>query len=108
MTAAATDSVAQDVWKVAPKNATLLEDTAGVKMILVTWNPGEEMAMHTHPTHMLYVIQGGQLTINHKDGKSMVLDVKDGESMAMPAEGLHSTKNTGKSQVKAVLIEIDK
>ena len=50
---------AQDIAKANPKFAKVLSDTLGVCMIKVTLPPGEELAMHSHPVWMIYVIEGG-------------------------------------------------
>lgn len=96
----------QDVVKTNPKTTKLLADTAGVRMIKVTLTPGEEMIMHTHPVQMLYCLEGGQITVNYKDGKKEVHDLKAGDAMQAPADPPHTTKNTGTSTVSFLGIEI--
>jgi quercetin dioxygenase-like cupin family protein len=104
--AATTISCAQDLLKTNPKYTKLLTDTAGVRMIKVTLAPGQEMVMHTHPVQMIYCLQGGQITVNYKDGKKEVFDIKDGDSFQSPADPPHTTKNTGASTITFLEIEI--
>jgi quercetin dioxygenase-like cupin family protein len=97
---------AQDLVKTNPNNTKLLADTAGVRMIKVTLAPGEELVMHTHPVQMLYCLEGGQLTVNYKNGKKEVVDIKPGDAMQAPSDPPHTTKNTGATTLSFLEIEI--
>lgn len=97
---------AQDVVKTNPKQAKLLCDTGGVRMILVTWKPGQQLAPHTHPISEMYVLSGGQLTVTHTAGPVDTLNLKTGAYMQTPPEIQHTTKNTGTTNVKIILVEI--
>jgi beta-alanine degradation protein BauB len=97
---------AQDLVKTNPTTCKLLTDTLGVRMIKVTLAPGEELALHTHPAQMLYCLEGGQITVNYKDGRKEVLDIKAGDAMQAPADPPHTTKNTGKTKLSFLEIEI--
>ncbi|PKP14332.1 MAG: hypothetical protein CVU08_00690 [Bacteroidetes bacterium HGW-Bacteroidetes-3] len=98
---------AQDVVKTNPKLAKLLTETAGVRMIKCTLAPGKELVMHTHPVQMLYCLQGGQITVNYKSGKKEVSDLKAGDAMSASADPPHTTKNTGKTTISFLEIEIN-
>jgi quercetin dioxygenase-like cupin family protein len=97
---------AQDVVKTNPKFTKLLTDTLGVRMIKVTLAPGEELVMHTHPVQMMYCLTGGQLTVNYKSGKKETTDFKAGDAMQAPSDPPHTTKNTGKTTLSFLEIEI--
>ena len=62
--------ISQDVAAVNPKLTKVLADTLGVRMIKNTLAPGDMLAMHTHPAQIIYVLEGGQITVNFKDGKT--------------------------------------
>ena len=102
------NSSAQDLLKTNPKYTKLLTDTVGVRMIKVTLAPGEELVMHTHPVQMMYCLEGGQLTINFQSGKKEVIDIKAGQAMQSPADPPHTTKNTGKTKLSFLQIEIER
>lgn len=87
---------AQDIVKANPNYAKVLTDTLGVRMIKVTLAPGEELAMHSHPVWMIYVIESGQLT-----GE----DLKAGSYFQGPPVK-HSLKNTGTTTCVFLDIEI--
>lgn len=97
---------AQDVVKTNPNNTKLLTDTLGVRMIKVSLAPGEELVMHTHPVQMMYCLEGGQITVTFKDGKKEVMDIKSGDAMQAPPDPPHVTKNTGKTKVVFLQVEI--
>ena len=98
---------AQDMVKTNPKFTKLLTDTVGVRMVKVTLAPGEELVMHTHPVQMVYCLQGGQLTVTFKNGKKETGNYKSGDAMQAPADPPHTTKNTGKSTISFLEIEIN-
>ena len=87
---------AQDIAKANPKYTKVLADTLGVRMIKVTLAPGEELAMHSHPVWMIYVIESGQLT-----GENL----KAG-TYAHGSPTKHSLKNTGTTTCVFLDIEI--
>ena len=97
---------AQDVVKTNPKFTKLLTDTSGVRMIKVTLAPGDEMVMHTHPVQMMYCLESGQLTVNYKSGKTETIDLKAGDAFQAPGDPPHTTKNTGKTTLSFLEIEI--
>ena len=101
---------AQDVTKVAAKNAKLLEDTLGVRMIKGSWKPGDMMPPHTHPSHEIYVTKGGTLLVDHSvsGGTKDTLNLKSGMHMKSGPEQQHTTTNIGKTNVEVILIEINK
>lgn len=103
---AATDPNTNAV-KIAPTLYKTLADTLGLRILEVNYKPGQEAAMHSHPDHTLYVIDGGSGTFTDKDGKKMDLTMTRGMTMIVPA-GTHSVKNTGKTTLKAILVEIKK
>ena len=86
----------QDIVKANPQYTKVLTDTLGVRMIKVTLAPGEELAMHSHPVWMIYVIEGGQLT-----GE----ELKAGSYFQGPPVK-HSLKNTGTTTCVFLDIEI--
>lgn len=97
---------AQDVLKTNPTYSKLLADTAGVRMMKVTLAPGEEMAMHTHPVQILYCIEGGQITVHYKNGKTETFELNAGDAMQAPPDPPHTTKNTGTKTLSFLEIEI--
>ena len=71
----------------------------------IAFKPGEAIAMHTHAyDHFVYVLEAGQLTLTHPDGKTAVVDGVVGQLMWIPKES-HSAKNTGPTNFRALVVE---
>lgn len=81
-------------------------DNERVRVSEIKFNPGESAAMHTHPyPHVVYIVDGGQLTISYTDGHSIVVDAEAGDAMWMGAE-THTAVNTGKTVLRGTVTEI--
>lgn len=96
-----------DATKVAPTHYKLLKDTMGIRLIEVSFKPGESAAMHSHPDQALYVIEGSTAEFTGKDGKKTTAEMKPGMAAVMPGE-THMSKNAGKTTMKAVLVEVSR
>src|SRR5215217_8842914 len=73
---------AQDVCKSNPSHCKLLQDTAGVKLMLITLKPGEKLLAHTHPWNFGYVLKGGLYKWTYADGKTESAQMKEGDHFA--------------------------
>src|SRR5689334_17338629 len=97
---------ADDPLKVAPDMYKLDFENDNVRVMEVTFKPGQKIAKHTHPSpQSVYVLEPGQLTISHADGTSSVSDLKQGQVMWIPAE-THWAQNTGTTEVKLIVSEV--
>jgi quercetin dioxygenase-like cupin family protein len=96
--------VAQDPIKVAPKMYKVLFENDRVRVMEVTFKPGEEIVPHSHPDHYVYVVQGGKLQITNDAGKTDA-ELKAGDVMWIKAEK-HFAKNIGTTTVKLVVSEL--
>jgi len=96
---------AMDPLTVEAAFANKLADTLNVKMYEITLKPGDSVAMHTHPDHTLYVLQGGKLSITAQGKDAQVFDLKAGMGMVAPAESHHG-KNIGTTTVKLLVHDI--
>lgn len=90
----------------APNVYKQLLDNAQVRVSEIKFNPGDKAPMHTHPyPHVVYILEGGQLTLTRPDGTSSVLDAKAGETMWLGTEA-HEAVNTGATVFRATVTEI--
>lgn len=90
----------------APNVYTQLFDNESVRVSEIKFNPGDKAPMHTHPfAHVLYVLEGGQLTLSHLDGTSAVVNAEAGQVMYMGPES-HEAVNTGTTVVRATVTEL--
>ena len=96
---------AQDVCKSNPSNCKLLSDTAGVKMMLITLQPGEKLVEHTHPWHFGYVLKGGVYNWTTPEGDIRTAQMTEGAYFTGAPEGKHHSWNAGKTTIQFVMYE---
>ena len=90
----------------APNVYKQLFDNDRVRVSEIRFEHGAKAAMHTHPYgHVVYILEGGELTITHPDGTSAVATAKAGDVLWFPAE-THEAVNTGQSVVRGTVTEI--
>jgi quercetin dioxygenase-like cupin family protein len=106
MQPAAKDDVT-DAVKAAPDLYKVISDTMGIRVLEATYKPGDSSALHSHPDYALYVIEGGIATFYGKDGTKTVNEMKTGMENIRPNE-FHAVKNTGKTTVKVLLVEVNR
>jgi mannose-6-phosphate isomerase-like protein (cupin superfamily) len=93
--------------KVAPALYKLKSDSLGIRVLEITYKPGQSSALHSHPDNALYVINGGTTEFTEKDGTKHTNEFKTGMTGIRPG-GVHSVKNTGKTTLKALLVEVNR
>ncbi len=96
---------AMDPLTVEAPFARKLGDSLNIKMYEVTLKPGDSVALHTHPDHTLYVVQGGKVIITPQGGQGQELDLKTGMGMIMATQ-THSGKNIGNTTVKLLVSDV--
>jgi quercetin dioxygenase-like cupin family protein len=96
-----------DATRIAPNLYKVLRDSMGIRVLQVSYKPGQSSAMHSHPDAALYVIQGGTTEFTDKDGHKQTYTLKAGTAMVMGA-GSHSVKNVGKTTTKSILFEVNR
>lgn len=72
-------ALAQDPIKVGPNIYKKLFENNRIRMLEVTFAPGDSIAFHSHPDHAVYVVTGGTLRVTTSEGKTMVADLKAGD-----------------------------
>ncbi len=70
----------------------------------VAFQPGEGAPMHSHPDHIIYVRNGGKLSVT-SDGKTDTWDLKDGEALFMNAQS-HEVQNIGDTAIDLIVVEL--
>jgi quercetin dioxygenase-like cupin family protein len=99
--------VSMDAVKVAPDLYKIVSDTLGIRVLEATYKPGDSSAMHTHPNSAIYAIEGGTGEFTEKDGTKNVRELKTGFASVRP-DDFHSVKNTGKTTMKILLVEVNR
>jgi quercetin dioxygenase-like cupin family protein len=95
---------AQDPLKVAPGMYKLIFENDRVRVMEVTFKPGERVAEHSHPDHFVYVLTGGKIKITAGE-KVTEADVTPGQVLWIPAEK-HWAVNVGNTEVRLVVTEL--
>jgi quercetin dioxygenase-like cupin family protein len=97
-----------DAIKAAPGLYKVLNDTMGIRIVEATYKPGDSSAQHSHPDYAIYATSGGMATFYGKDGTKLAEDeMKTGTINIRPGE-VHSVKNTGKTTIKVILVEVSR
>ena len=96
---------AQDPLAVAPEMYRKLFENERVRVMEVTFEPGQKIAAHSHPDHYVYVVEGGTLRVSKPDGTSSDATVKAGDVIWFNAE-THWAENIGTTVVRLVVNEL--
>jgi len=96
-----------DAVKANPNFYKISADTMGIRIMEVTYNPGDSSAWHSHPDYAIYTLAGGMATFYGKNGAKMDHEMKTGSIMIKPAE-FHGVKNIGKTIIKVILVEVNR
>jgi quercetin dioxygenase-like cupin family protein len=80
-------------------------DTLGVKFYELIIKPGDSVALHSHPDHLVYVVDGGMVELKNKEGKATPTEFKTGMGV-MTGPDIHSGKNTGTTTIKMIVADI--
>ena len=97
--------MAQDPVKVGAHVYKKLFENERVRMLEVTFQPGDTIAMHSHPDHIAYVVSGGKLSVWEKGGKPQEVELKAGSPLWFNAV-THAAKNVGTTPVKLAVVEL--
>ncbi len=98
-------ALAADPLEVAPDMYKLVYENDRVRVMQVTFQPGEKVAEHSHPDHFVYVLEAGNLKITHGDGTVTDAVLKVGDVIFLNAE-THWAVNTGTTVVRLLVTEL--
>jgi quercetin dioxygenase-like cupin family protein len=96
---------AQDPMAVDPTIYNLKLNNERVRVFVVKFKPGQSIAVHKHPDHVVHALDGGKIQINEVGKDSVVLDVKTGMTVFLPAQS-HSAKNLGETTLRLLVVEL--
>ena len=83
----------------------ILGDTLGVKFYELIIKPGDSVGMHSHPDHLVFVVDGGMVELTNKEGKVMPTEFVTGMGVVTGPD-VHAGKNTGKTTIKLLVADI--
>ncbi len=96
----------QDPLKVAKNVYKFIMENDRVRVLEVSFKPGDKAVMHSHPDHVVYVIEGGKVKMT-SSGKTDMMDMKNGQAVFLKAQS-HEAENTGKTNVHLLVVELKK
>ena len=96
---------AQDPMQVGPNIYKLLFENERVRVFEVRFKPGEKIALHSHPDHVVYVLGDGKLKLSSPDGKSVEVVLKAGQTLWIPAK-THAAENVGSTDGHSLVVEL--
>ena len=95
----------QDAVKVAPDHYKVLLETKKVRVLDITYKPGEKTPMYTHPNGIAYYITDAKFRFTLPDGTSIEREGKAGQAIEAPG-GLHAPENIGTADAHVILVEM--
>jgi beta-alanine degradation protein BauB len=75
-----------------------------VRVLNVTFQPGDKAPMHHHPDHVIYVLKGGKMRMRTGD-KTSDMELKAGDAVFLEAQS-HEAQNIGGSVVDLIVVEL--
>jgi beta-alanine degradation protein BauB len=77
-----------------------------VRVLTVTFKPGDIAKMHHHPDHVVYVLEGGKMKLISQ-GKTDILNLKTGDTVFLNAQN-HEAENIGQTTLNLLVVELKK
>jgi hypothetical protein len=97
---------AMDPWNIGGQGMKKIKDTLGLKMYEFTAKPGESWALHTHPDHLVYVLEGSTIELFIKEvGKLDTLTFPTGMGL-ISAPISDSGRNIGNTTIRMLVADI--
>jgi quercetin dioxygenase-like cupin family protein len=98
-------AMAQDPLEVAPDMYKEHFENDRVRVMEVTFQLGQKIALHSHPDHVAYLLNGGKLKVSTPDGKTEEVEVKTGDVVWFDAV-THSAENVGDTEIRILVVEL--
>lgn len=96
-----------DPVKVDPKHYKVEFENESVRVLRISYGPGEKSVMHSHPNAVAVYLTDGMTRMTTPDGKSQDMPAKAGGATWTPA-GSHLPQNVGNKAFEVILVELKK
>jgi quercetin dioxygenase-like cupin family protein len=96
-----------DPVKVDAKHYKVQFENDSVRVLHISYGPGEKSVMHSHPNGVAVYLTDGMVSMTTPDGKSQDMPGKAGDAVWTPA-GNHLPQNVGAKAFQVVLVELKK
>jgi beta-alanine degradation protein BauB len=98
-------AVAQDPVPIYPANYKVLIENEQVRVMDFRLRKGDTEDFHSHPAHVLYVLEPFKIRFRFPDGRTGMREVKAGEVLFSEAV-THSPVNVGDTDAHGILVEL--
>jgi quercetin dioxygenase-like cupin family protein len=98
-------NLAQDAVKVDPKHYKVEFENDQVRVLRISYKPGEKSVMHEHPNAVAVFLTDINGKFTFPDGTTQENNSKAGMTLWTP-EGKHLPENTGKKPFELILVEL--
>jgi len=96
-----------DPVKVDPKHYKVEFENESVRVLRISYGPGEKSVMHNHPNAVAVYLSDGTARMTTPDGKSQDMPIKSGVTAWTPA-GTHLPENIGARPFQVIVVELKK
>lgn len=96
---------AQDAVQADPKHYKVEFENEQVRVLRVTYAPGEKSVMHQHPANVAVFLTDGRGKFTGPDGKSEEVPFKAGGTIWDPSS-THLPENLGEKPFELILVEL--
>ena len=96
---------AQDPVTIDPKHYKVELENENVRVLRVTYGPGEKSPMHAHPPYVGVFLTDGRIRFALPDGTTAEHEIKRGATGFAPAES-HAPENIGSAPFELIAIEL--
>jgi quercetin dioxygenase-like cupin family protein len=97
--------MAADPVKVDPKHYKVEFENDQVRVLRVSYGPGEKSVMHGHPNTVLVCLADAKAKFTYPDGKMEDIELKAGQATWSPA-GEHLPENGQDKPISVMLVEL--
>ncbi len=99
-----TPALAQDPTVVDSDKYKAMFENDRVRVLRITYDPGDKSVMHEHPAGVAVMLSGGTMRMHFPDGTSEDLESNDGDANWSDAM-THLPENIGDGRVEVILVE---
>ncbi len=102
---AAAPAMAQDPTVVDPDHYKVEFENDYVRVLRVTYGPGEQSVMHWHPNLVAVMLTDANFLMHAPDGTSEGFQTTKGQT-TWTDSGTHLPENVGDAEAKVILVEL--
>ena len=99
-----TPALAQDPTVVDSDKYKVEFENDQVRVLRITYGPGDKSVMHEHPDAAVVILSGGTVRMHYPDGTTEDLESNDGDAYWSDAV-THLPENIGDGRLEAILVE---